>query len=158
LLLVALTVSALSVGCSTSDHAGDAASSASAADAQEVACYRCLQHQGLTLEVTDSGELRVDKDKAVEFGYENQQAAEATCRSKLPQGSASASAAPAVAREAAQKRAECFRQNSVPDYPDPDPTTAEFNLSDELVARLKGELADVGAKCSPSEGRGIVGG
>jgi len=69
----------------------------------------CLEDQGLTLEVTDGGELRVDKDKAAEFGYAKQQVAEfgyakqqvaeAKCRSKLPDDGpwASGPAAPPVA-------------------------------------------------------------
>ncbi len=36
--------------------------------------------------------------------------------------------------------------------------TAEFHLDDELVAKMKRDFADVGAKCSPSQGQGIFGG
>ncbi|MEU2930990.1 hypothetical protein ABZ636_39235 [Streptomyces sp. NPDC007251] len=157
LLLAALAAGVLSAGCSASGDARDAAPSASAADAQEVAYYRCLEDQGLALEVTDGGELRVDKDKAAEFGYAKEQAAEAKCRGKLPHGTPSASA-PAAALEAARKQAECFRKNGVPDYPDPDPKTAEIKLSDELAAKVKRDFADVAAKCSPADGPGIVGG
>ncbi|MFF4571342.1 hypothetical protein [Streptomyces sp. NPDC001410] len=157
LLLAALAAGVLSAACSASGDAQDATPSASAADAQEVAYYRCLEDQGLTLEVIDGGELRVDKDKAAEFGYAKQQAAEAKCHSKLPDDRPSASD-PAEALEAARKEAECFRKNGIPEYPDPDPKTAEFDLTDELTAELKGEFADIGAKCSPSHDQGIVGG
>ena len=156
LLLVALASGLLSTGCSASGGAQGAAPSASAADAQEAAYYRCLEKQGMALEVTDSGHLRVDKDKAAAAGAAKQQAAEDKCRSKLPgttQGPASADAL-----DAARKITACFRKNGVPEYPDPDPKTAEIKLTDELVAKVKRDFADVAAKCSPADGPGIVGG
>ncbi|RPF34212.1 hypothetical protein [Streptomyces sp. TLI_185] len=157
LLLAALAAGVLSAGCSASGDAQDgAAPSASAADAQEVAYYRCLEKQGMALEVTDSGHLRVDKDKAAAAGAAKQQAAEDECRSKLPESTQGQASADAL--EAARKITACFRKNGVPEYPDPDPKTAEIKLSDELVAKVKRDFADVAAKCSPADGPGIVGG
>ncbi|MGY5060888.1 hypothetical protein ACWDFR_43735 [Streptomyces sp. 900105755] len=157
LLLAALAAGVLSAGCSASGDAQGAAPSASAADAQEVAYYRCLEKQGMALEVTDSGHLRVDKDKAAAAGAAKQQAAEDKCRSKLPGSTQPKASADVV--EAARKITACFRENGVPEYPDPDPRTAEIKLSDELAAKVKRDFAEVAAKCSPADGRsGIVGG
>jgi hypothetical protein len=157
LLLAALAASVLSAGCSTSGDAQGAAPSASAADAQEVAYYRCLEKHGMALEVTDSGHLRVDKAKAAAADAAKQQAAEDKCRSKLPDSTQSQ--APADAVKAAREITACFRENGVPEYPDPDPRTAQVKLSDELAAKVKRDFADVAAKCSPADTRpGIVGG
>ncbi len=96
------------------------------------------------------------KDKAATAGAAKQPAAEDKCQSKLPGTTQARASADEV--ETARQITACFRKNGVPEYPDPDPTTAEINLSDELAAKVKRDLADVAAKCSPADGPGIVGG
>ena len=69
-------------------------------------------------------------------GTGNQAAAQA-CRSILPTSGSDPNHPPPTAAQLAQRTrlAQCMRQHGFPDFPDPDPQTGEFNVSDDFNNR-----------------------
>ncbi len=123
---VALLASALVSGCSGGSAEPKSVKSPPPS-AQELAYYRCLEANGVTLEKRDDGQLRVDKDK---FDAAVETEAAAKCVDKLPPA-ASATPAPAEFLAKAKNFSACVRENGFPAYPDPDPTTAQAELTAE---------------------------
>lgn len=99
--------------------------------ADEVAYYTCLKGEGLSLETTDSGALRVEKGSGNDAAMLT---AEKKCVALLP----SPSMVPATKEDMARARklTACLREHGVKDYPDPDPN-GDFPLSNELSYRMK---------------------
>ncbi|MFF4759616.1 hypothetical protein [Streptomyces sp. NPDC001292] len=113
--------------------------------AQERAYYRCLEKNGLILEARDDGQLRVDKDKNDDASMTS---AEAKCVDLLPDVASPAPAPSAVVAKS-RKFSACVRENGFPEYPDPDPTTAEVDVSDHQAQKFKTPEFQVAAKkCS----------
>lgn len=142
---VALLASALVTGCAGGSAAPTGAKSPPPS-AQELAYYRCLEANGVTLEKRDDGQLRVDKDR---FDAAVEARAAATCVDQLPP-SVSAAPAPAEFLAKAKKFSACVRENGFPAYPDPDPTTAQVELTaEEQPAYGTPEFQLTAKKCSP---------
>lgn len=99
--------------------------------ADEVAYYTCLKGQGIPLETTDRGALRVEKGKGNIAAILT---AEKKCVDLLP----SPSMVPATKEEMARARklSACLREHGVKGYPDPAPN-GDFPLSNELSYQMK---------------------
>lgn len=149
--LCALAALALT-GCSGGDSSASTSGKASAkatVGVDETAYYSCLEENGLTLEETDGGQPRVDKDKNDETSIT---AAEEKCRDLVPVQSAVPVSAEALA--AARELSVCVREKGFEEYPDPDPTTGE--VPDEAAGAIKSEPGLVAAleECTPDTGAG----
>ncbi|MDX3539970.1 hypothetical protein PV721_37785 [Streptomyces sp. MB09-01] len=144
LTAVALLACALVSGCSQGSAEAKAVQTPPPS-AQEVAYYRCLETNGVPLEKRDDGQLRVDKDKndaAVEA------AAEAKCADRLLSPQAPRQA-PAEFVAKAKMVSACIRENGYPDYPDPDPVTADVHLNPaQRTAYEATKFQATAAKCS----------
>ncbi|THA72812.1 hypothetical protein E6P78_01340 [Streptomyces sp. A0958] len=124
-------------GCSGSTDSGQPKPSVkpqakSTQGAGEVAYYRCMEDQGIPLDTTDDGSLRIEK------GADNEAAAlaaEKECASLHPSPPAMV---PATKEDMARARklSACLREHGVKDYPDPAPN-GDFGLSDELAHAMK---------------------
>jgi hypothetical protein len=94
---------------------------------EEVAHYRCLEENGITLTKSEAGHLRVDKDKMDETALLKAQDA---CKHLL---SDEARQVDEETLASARRTSECMRKKGFPEYPDPDPTTGEIELTPELA-------------------------
>ncbi|WP_326588978.1 hypothetical protein [Streptomyces sp. NBC_01294] len=141
---VALLASALVSGCSGGSAEPTSAKSPPPS-AQEVAYYRCLEANGVILEKRDDGRLRVDKDR---FDADVETKAAAKCVDQLPPEQAAAPA-PAEFLAKARKLSACVRENGFPGYPDPDPKTAQVELTAEQQPTYRTpEFQAAAKKCS----------
>ncbi|MEU9172091.1 hypothetical protein AB0D34_30575 [Streptomyces sp. NPDC048420] len=148
--LCALAALALT-GCSggDSDSASGKASSKATVSADIVAYYSCLEKNGLTLETTDAGEPRVDKDKNDESAVP---AAERKCKDLLPAPAPAASAISDKELAAARELSACVREKGIADYPDPNPTTGEVPQDAAAAAKSDPDLLAALQECTPGSG------
>ncbi|MFJ2739493.1 hypothetical protein ACIO3O_07475 [Streptomyces sp. NPDC087440] len=122
MLLVSLAVSGCSGGTAQAAPGKSAPPSAG-----EVAYYRCLEKRGVLLEKRDDGQLRVDKDA---FDEKVHTSAEAKCANLLPADDAAPPAqVPADFAAKLTRFSACARAHGYPAYPDPNPTTGEYDLT-----------------------------
>ncbi|WP_460332413.1 hypothetical protein [Streptomyces sp. O3] len=154
---MALLASVLVTGCSGGGSSEAKEGKSPPPSAEDQAFYKCMEKNGIILEERDDV-LRVDKDK-------NDAASQAAAQAKCTHLSAdrdAASVAPAPEAFVAEmkKFSACIRENGFPDYPDPDPKTAEVDLGDDADELYKSpEFMAAAQKCSPSDpGGDIVGG
>ncbi|MGW4818409.1 hypothetical protein ACWEP4_05360 [Streptomyces sp. NPDC004227] len=142
---VALFASLLVTGCSGSGLSVAGQEKSPPPSAQEVAYYRCLEKNGLTLEARNDGQLRVDKNRNDDASMGS---AQAKCVDLLPDV-ASAAPAPSAFVAKARKFSACVRENGFPEYPDPDPTTGDVDVSGHQAEKFKTpEFAVTAKKCS----------
>ncbi|WP_326658691.1 hypothetical protein [Streptomyces sp. NBC_00385] len=129
-------LSLVTAGCSGSARSGEVKSRTTSSPettqgADEAAYYTCLKGEGIPLETTDGGALRVEKGKGNDAAILT---AEKKCVGLLP----SPSMVPASKEDMARARelSACLREHGVKDYPDPAPN-GDFPLSNELSYQMK---------------------
>lgn len=156
----ALTVTLLVGGCSSEPAAtgpdsaateenstaqpADDASAPPKDAAAWVAYYECLSEQGLVLEDRDDGKYRLDKDQNSDAEIK---AGEKQCADLQPEQQPVSDAT----LEKARAFSACMRENGVPDFPDPNPTTGDLDVDAEKLKDLKYDAAVQAAKekCRP---------
>ncbi|MFD9411101.1 hypothetical protein ACFWBN_29315 [Streptomyces sp. NPDC059989] len=123
----------------------------------EIAYYDCLEDHGVAIVHTDSGALRVDKDKPLD----KLPAAQKACEDKAPTPPSPEKADPKLLA-AAQKEAACLRAEGVSWYPDPDPVTGRWpDFSPEQAAELRTKHIEAVRSCRQERnpgGQSVVGG
>ncbi|MEV0746320.1 hypothetical protein OG345_16565 [Streptomyces sp. NBC_01220] len=129
-------LSLVTAGCSGSADSGQAKSGVTSSPAptqgaDEAAYYACLKGEGIPLETTDGGALRVEKGKGNNAALLT---AEKKCVGLLPSPSMVPASKEDMAR--ARKLSACLRKHGVKDYPDPAPN-GDFPLSNELSYKMK---------------------
>ncbi|MET9518409.1 hypothetical protein [Streptomyces sp. NPDC002994] len=166
-----LLVSLAAVGCSNATQGGtgetpDAdrpkAKSPTSGAPQAVvsdetrAYFDCLKDNGLTLETTDGGELRVEKGTNSDA---KTIAAEKKCVDLRPAPTVSALPKDQLAK--ARELSACIREKGIKNYPDPD-KNGNVQLSAELAKSLKAnpDFPKAEQECQPdsSDGDTVVGG
>ncbi|MFI6898564.1 hypothetical protein ACIBM4_31060 [Streptomyces sp. NPDC050256] len=149
--------SLVAAGCSGStDSGGTKPHAQSTQGAGEVAYYRCMEDQGIPLDTTEDGSLRIEKGTGSEAVA---LAAEKKCAPLRPSPPAMV---PATKEDMARARelSACLREHGVKDYPDPGPD-GEFGLSDEMAYAMKTnpEYREANRVCDPRPaGESVVGG
>ncbi|MFJ5896636.1 hypothetical protein ACIQFZ_14405 [Streptomyces sp. NPDC093064] len=104
-----------------------------------------MEKNGLALEARNDGRLRVDKDQNDDASMGS---AEAKCVDLLPDV-ASAAPAPGAFVAKVRKFSACVRENGFSEYPDPDPTTGDVDVSGHQAEKFKTpEFALTAKKCS----------
>lgn len=136
---VLVLLSLVTVGCSGSAgsansgqvKSGTTSSPEPTQAAGEIAYYTCLKGEGIPLDTTESGALRVEKGRSNDAAMLT---AEKKCAELLP----SPSMVPASEEDMARARrlSACLRENGVKDYPDPAPN-GDFPLSNQLAHQMK---------------------
>lgn len=150
----------VTAGCSDSTDPGQSKpqakpSSKPAQGADGTAYYRCLEDQGIPLDTTEDGVLRVRKGKDNNAAI---LAAEKKCVRLQPSLTADPVAEEDMAR--AKKLSACLREHGVKDYPDPGPG-GDAPLSNELAHAMKTnpDYRKANRACDPrAEGDSVAGG
>ncbi|MFD7258548.1 hypothetical protein [Streptomyces sp. NPDC059874] len=110
-----------------------------AVDPKQADFFRCLKEKGLPMKETDSGIPIVDSSKADPVKVKE---AESACDSRR-------SVPPATPEQLAEAKAltACMRANGVPNFPDPDPKTADHD-TEKLRLKESAEGSAAMKKCS----------
>ncbi|MEU8627653.1 hypothetical protein [Streptomyces sp. NPDC048669] len=123
--------------------------------ADETAYYRCLEDQGIALETTNDGMLRVRKGKDNNAAI---LAAEKKCAGLQPSPATASATEEDMVR--ARKLSACLREHGVKDYPDPGPG-GDAPLSAELAHAMKTDpdYRKANRACDPRpDGDSVAGG